>query len=142
MATHHNKALVLLALVLATMIVCDFCTKAKALIGFRDVARGLAKGFKDVTGAEEISHAIGGMMKDGKLCGLTMSDMQSCKDAVQKGGDHNTSPSGACCNVLEKADFPCFCGLKDSSLVTKFSVDVTLAIALPGACNIERKFPC
>ncbi|CAI9286789.1 unnamed protein product [Lactuca saligna] len=72
------------------------------------------------------------------ICGVTTDGLKSCQPAVAKGVDPPPLPTTECCAALTKADMPCFCKLKDSSVLLIYEIDPTHAMELPAKCKLPQ----
>ena len=127
MATRNKIKELLLALVLVTMMLSNFCPKAQAQMGLSDLLGAADKGLETAKG-----------ILSEQYCGLTIPELLVCKPAVVG----KKPPSKDCCASVAKADLSCLCDLKDTHLVARWGIDLTLAVALPATCNLDPKFHC
>ncbi|XP_019182050.1 PREDICTED: putative lipid-transfer protein DIR1 [Ipomoea nil] len=79
--------------------------------------------------------------EDNSICGLSVEELMTCKEAVTAGG-HNNPPSTLCCTALSKAKLPCLCNFKNNDVLIKtFKINPALAVALPAKCGLPPP-PC
>ncbi|KAG9446451.1 hypothetical protein H6P81_012579 [Aristolochia fimbriata] len=76
-----------------------------------------------------------------EICNLTEEDLMACKPSVS-GTNPVDPPAPECCSALQKADFPCLCGYKNSFLLPSMGIDPTLALQLPERCKITPAPRC
>ncbi|XP_060169310.1 putative lipid-transfer protein DIR1 [Lycium barbarum] len=69
------------------------------------------------------------------MCGLSISDLMTCKPAVS--GPKPLPPSANCCAALSKADLPCLCTFKNSPMLSIYKINPTLAMELPSKCKLD-----
>ncbi|KAK4378363.1 hypothetical protein RND71_000225 [Anisodus tanguticus] len=75
------------------------------------------------------------MAAAGDMCGLSISDLMTCKPAVS--GPKPLPPSDNCCAALRKADLPCLCTFKNSPILSMYKINSTLAMDLPSKCKLD-----
>ncbi|KAL8242511.1 hypothetical protein R6Q59_012813 [Mikania micrantha] len=72
------------------------------------------------------------------ICGVTTDGLKTCQPAVAKDVDPLPLPTPECCAALQDADVPCFCKLKDSSLLGTYNIDPEHAMELPAKCKLPQ----
>ncbi|CAF2100446.1 unnamed protein product [Brassica napus] len=75
----------------------------------------------------------------GEFCGMSVSDLYSCKPYVQSKNPVTSAidPKGPCCTALSKADFQCLCKQKTKTNPFLSSIDLDLASKLPEKCGLS-----
>ncbi|KAK9048525.1 hypothetical protein SSX86_032510 [Deinandra increscens subsp. villosa] len=77
------------------------------------------------------------------ICGVTTDGLKKCQPAVAKDVDPLPLPTADCCAALTNADMPCFCKLKDSSMLGFYDIDPKHAMELPAKCKLpQASFHC
>nr|GLL22385.1 putative lipid-transfer protein DIR1 [Ipomoea trifida] len=82
--------------------------------------------------------------EDNSICGLSVEELMTCKEAVTAGSHNNppSPPSTTCCAALSKAKLPCLCNFKNNDVLIKtFKINPALAVALPAKCGLPPP-PC
>ncbi|XP_050221066.1 putative lipid-transfer protein DIR1 [Mercurialis annua] len=80
--------------------------------------------------------AIGVEVSDAQssICNVPISGLMACQGAVTL--PNPSAPTRACCSAITRADIPCLCKYKNSSLLPTFGIDPNLALQLPAKCNL------
>ncbi|KAF8103632.1 hypothetical protein N665_0186s0001 [Sinapis alba] len=74
----------------------------------------------------------------GEFCGMSVSDLYSCKPYVQTKNPVTTiDPKDRCCTALSKADFQCLCKQKTKTNPFLSGIDLDLASKLPEKCGLS-----
>ncbi|KAI3803666.1 hypothetical protein L1987_31825 [Smallanthus sonchifolius] len=77
------------------------------------------------------------------ICGVTTDGLKTCQPSVAKNVDPLPPPTAECCTALGNADMPCFCKLKDSSMLGFYDIDPKHAMELPVKCKLpQASFHC
>ncbi|KAI5388622.1 putative lipid-transfer protein DIR1 [Lathyrus oleraceus] len=80
------------------------------------------------------------------ICNMTRDERKACEPYVsnEKNYTHVSYkvPSHACCSATANADLQCFCGYKDSGLLSLYGINPKQALELPVKCKIVDAFHC
>ncbi|CAI8618520.1 unnamed protein product [Vicia faba] len=80
------------------------------------------------------------------ICNMTRDERKACEPYVSNDKNYThvnyKVPSHACCSATANADLQCFCGYRDSGLLSLYGINPKQALELPIKCKIVDSFHC